>query len=90
MKRISIQVNGRVQGVWFRASTQQKALELGLCGTVRNQPDGSVFIDVEGNEAQLKALQDWCWKGPQFAKVERVLVKEEIEIKGYSGFDVVR
>ena len=86
----SIKVIGKVQGVWFRASTRQKALELGLCGWVRNEADGSVHIEVQGSTEQLEAFKDWCGEGPVHARVDEVKVLEiEDKVLG-SGFEIVR
>ena len=60
MKHLDIRVRGRVQGVCFRESTRQEAQRLGVAGTVRNEPDGSVFIQAEGDEKPLERLVAWC------------------------------
>ena len=65
-------VSGRVQGVWFRASTRQKARALGLTGTAVNLPDGRVEVIACGSEQQLRQLQEWLWQGPDLARVESV------------------
>lgn len=65
-------VSGRVQGVFFRASTREKALELGLSGRARNLPDGRVEVLVCGEEAQVESLCRWLWEGPPSARVEEV------------------
>jgi acylphosphatase len=70
MRRIKIVVQGRVQGVFYRDSTRRKAKELGLVGTVRNLPDGSVEIVAEGPTADLEALVQWCRLGPPAAEVK--------------------
>jgi len=62
-------VKGRVQGVCFRMYTQDRARELGLTGWVRNQPDGSVEVVVEGREEILRRMEKWCAKGPRHASV---------------------
>ena len=72
MKALTIRVYGKVQGVWFRASTQKKALELNIKGTVRNKPDGSVFIEAEGAANDLDQFLKWCHDGPTFARVDHV------------------
>jgi acylphosphatase len=89
IKGLSIRVTGKVQGVFFRASTQQKAKEFGIAGFVRNEPDGSVYIEAEGDDEKLRAFQQWCHNGPPGAKVENVRVKEK-EVTGFSGFEVRR
>ena len=62
-------VHGRVHGVYFRASTQTKALELNLTGWVRNLSDGTVEVHAEGDRDSLEQLIQWCQKGPPSAKV---------------------
>jgi acylphosphatase len=85
MKTIKIEVYGRVQGVYFRANTCQKALELGIKGHVKNQHDGSVEIIAEGEEGHLQKLVDWCYKGPVLAAVTEVKVSNT-DFIGYSEF----
>jgi acylphosphatase len=77
-----------VQGVFFRASTKEKAESLGLGGNVRNQRDGSVYIEAEGDEALVDDLIDWCHKGPSAANVERVEVSP-IPLRHYTSFNIV-
>ncbi len=69
---VHIMVHGRVQGVFFRASTQTRALELSLVGWVRNLPDSWVEIHAEGDQGNLELLIEWCRQGPPSAKVTRV------------------
>ena len=76
MKHLSIRVSGKVQGVFFRASTKGKAEELNIKGNVRNNADGSVSIEAEGEEENLLQFVEWCKRGPKFAQVERCEVKE--------------
>jgi acylphosphatase len=76
MKHVSIQVVGKVQGVFFRASTKEKADEFSIKGTVRNNADGSVSIEAEGHEENLDLFIEWCKHGPKFAHVERCEVSE--------------
>ena len=72
MKHLSATVFGRVQGVAFRAYTQQEATRLGLVGWVANRPDGSVQVAAEGSEAALQTLDTWLQHGPSAARVTRV------------------
>ncbi len=65
-------VSGRVQGVWYRATTRDKALELGLSGRAVNLPDGRVEVLVIGPVGKVEALCDWLWEGPPLARVESV------------------
>lgn len=81
LKQVQMFVRGRVQGVFFRASTQREAKRLGLTGWVRNRPDGSVEILAEGEEDSLKELIAWAQKGPSAARVERV----DVRWRGFAG-----
>jgi acylphosphatase len=86
---ISILVKGKVQGVFFRRYTQEKAITLGVTGYVKNRPDGSVYIMASGNAAQLEALAVWCKKGPPKAVVTAVLITEEPYL-AFSKFSIER
>lgn len=81
LKQLQLFVRGRVQGVYFRASTQREARRLGLCGWVRNRPDGSVEILAEGEELSIRELFGWAQKGPSAARVDRV----DTRWRGYTG-----
>jgi len=65
---------GKVQGVFFRASTKEVADKLGIKGFVTNEPNGDVLIEALGNEDQLNQLISWCHQGSEFARVDRVEV----------------
>ena len=85
MKTLHLQIEGRVQGVWFRESMRREAERLGVDGWVRNRPDGSVEAVVQGADEAVAALVAWTKKGPPLAHVERV---ELSETEGeYSGFE---
>ncbi len=75
MKRVRVVVSGRVQGVWFRASTRDKARELGLAGEVRNLPNRKVEFLAEGSEQKVDELIAWAWHGPPLAQVTDVNVE---------------
>ncbi len=79
--RAHVWISGRVQGVFFRAHTQEVACRLGLTGFVRNLPDGRVEAVFEGEEEAVRKAIEWCHKGPPRARVERVEVRWE-EPKG--------
>jgi acylphosphatase len=70
--RLHAFVFGLVQGVFFRANTRDKAIELGLAGWVRNVRDGSVEIVAEGEKETLEKLLDWCSHGPISASVSKL------------------
>jgi acylphosphatase len=74
-KQVHLVVHGRVQHVYFRASTQHEAHRLGVVGWVKNLPDGSVEILAEGQEEALKKLVQWAHQGPRAARVDRVDVE---------------
>ena len=81
-------VQGRVQGVWFRAGTKEKADELGLTGWVKNQPDGTVEIHAEGEKSQLENFIAWCRKGTPAANVTSLdLDRLEADHK-FTSFDI--
>ncbi len=65
-------VSGRVQGVWFRGSTQQQARRLGVTGYAKNLADGRVEVVACGEESAVSVLQEWLWQGPPGAKVVEV------------------
>lgn len=69
MKGFRAVVRGRVQGVGFRASTEETARALGLVGWVRNMPDGAVEVDAEGPEEALRELERFLRRGPRMAHV---------------------
>ena len=87
LKHYNIIVKGKVQGVWYRKSTQQKALELGVSGFVKNLPNRDVYIEAEGTENQLKFLLDWCAIGPEFSRVDAVSF-EEGELQSFTRFEI--
>jgi acylphosphatase len=73
LKHIKLTVAGRVQGVWFRASTKEQADNLGVHGFVRNLLNGNVYIEAEGTEEQLQRFVNWCKIGPRLAHVDEVV-----------------
>ena len=89
MNHVNIRITGKVQGVSFRAALLDKARELGLRGFVRNQPEGSVYAEVEGDEDLINTLIAWCHKGPPGARVERIEVSTGSP-KAFEGFEVMK
>ncbi|MBW6507978.1 MAG: acylphosphatase [Desulfuromonadales bacterium] len=67
-----VRISGRVQGVWFRQSTREKAAELGVTGWCRNCPDGSVEAIFQGEKQVVQRVIDWCREGPKMARVDHV------------------
>jgi len=88
-KHLNLKVSGRVQGVWYRASTERKANELGICGFVQNESNGNVYIECEGTEEQLNLLIAWCKKGPPLANVSNIKI-ENGELVGFDSFSIKR
>jgi acylphosphatase len=84
-----VRVSGRVQGVFFRVETRERAHSLGLSGWVRNREDGSVEAVFEGDDERVRSMVDWCARGPAGAQVDQVDVKWEPEPRGEQGFRVV-
>ncbi|KMQ74266.1 acylphosphatase [Marinobacter subterrani] len=87
-KRWQLLISGRVQGVYYRASTEQKASALGLTGFARNLPDGRVEVVAEGQEDQLTQLKTWCADGPPNARVDSVDIILETATGEFSGFGI--
>ncbi len=85
IKAIEARVTGKVQGVWFRKYTQDKARTLGLKGYVQNEPDGSVKVHAEGNPEALGKLAEWLHEGSPLSSVEHVWIKE-VPAKGFENF----
>lgn len=88
MKHLNIIVEGKVQGVFYRDSTRQKAKSFGIKGFVRNEPDGTVYIEAEGEAKKLKALIQWCKTGSPKSHVSDVSFTEG-NVQGYTDFKVV-
>ena len=85
-KRVQLIIHGMVQGVFFRASTKDKANELRLTGFVRNRGDGTVEVIAEGGRDQLQKLVDWCRKGPQLSHVNDVQLDWQPYIAQFEKF----
>jgi len=87
--RAHVIISGRVQGVWFRSSTKDKAKELGIKGWVRNTLDGKVEAVFEGPREKVEKIIKWCHKGPVLARVIDVNVEWE-EYKGeFEDFKII-
>lgn len=88
IRTVHVRIEGRVQGVSYRAWTERKATELGLNGWVRNRSDGSVEAVFQGAPATVDAMIDACRRGPSAAVVKNLAVEEE-EAGPFAGFDVL-
>jgi len=85
MATVRFVVSGRVQGVFFRASTRAEALRLEIAGSARNLADGRVEVIASGPDEALGELERWLWQGPPAAEVERV-TRETIADQEADGF----
>jgi acylphosphatase len=88
MERVHVVVQGRVQGVYYRAAARDRARQLGISGWVRNCPDGSVEILAEGEKAALIQLVAWCRQGPPAAVVTQVTTDWRTATGEFVGFVV--
>jgi len=88
MKALGVRVEGRVQGVWFRATTQEEAQRLGVSGWVRNTKDGDVEIFMQGEEPDVDQLLQWCHHGPPGARVLNVHIETAQIDAALKGFDI--
>ena len=88
--RVRLKIAGRVQGVYYRASTVQQAQSLDLTGWVMNCSDGSVEAVAEGAKPNLEALIAWCRQGPDGARVTQVDVRWETPDNNFYGFRIRR
>jgi acylphosphatase len=85
MPTVRFLVSGRVQGVFYRASTREQALGLGLAGYARNLPDGRVEVLASGSVEALDVLEHWLRRGPSGARVDAV-VREDVVAEPMQGF----
>jgi len=89
MRRVKIVVSGRVQGVYFRLFTQNKAKHLAINGTVQNLPDGRVEIFAEAEHLMVEKFIRWCSKGPVTARVDNIEVTEFEPEFNFTSFDII-
>jgi acylphosphatase len=86
--RAELLISGRVQGVFFRSNTRQRANSLGIEGYVRNRTDGRVEAVFEGRTSDVKELVSWCHEGPSSARVNSVDIEWSEPTGEFSGFQV--
>ena len=87
--RVHVLISGRVQGVWYRASTKQKADELGLTGWAKNTADGNVEAVFEGEKTRIDEMITWCWIGPPRAQVTDIKILPAYREETYTSFVVL-
>lgn len=88
--RVHLKINGRVQGVYFRASTVEQARRLRLTGWVMNCPHSTVEVVAEGEREQLEKLISWCRSGPPGAQVTEVSAEWEAPKEEFQSFYIKR
>jgi acylphosphatase len=88
--RVHLKISGRVQGVYFRASTVEEARRLGVTGWVMNCRDSSVEVVAEGAREQLEKLASWCRSGPPGAQVKEVRAEWETSKGEFQSFYIKR
>jgi len=88
MRRVKILVSGRVQGVYFRMFTQNKAKHLGIKGCARNLQDGRVEIIAEADHGSIEKLIKWCHKGPVTARVDHLEIAELESDEVLTSFEI--
>jgi acylphosphatase len=86
-KRLILNISGLVQGVFFREGARGAAERLGINGSARNEPDGTVTIDAEGYKKELDAFLSWCHHGPPLAQVKKVKMRKA-PLKNFKRFSV--
>lgn len=89
IKHLDIKITGKVQGVSFRAVTKLVADQMGIRGMIRNENDGSVYVEAEGDDTLLEVFMDWCHEGTDRAKVEKVEATPGM-VKHYQNFEIIK
>ncbi len=87
-KRVQLVIQGRVQGVFFRANTKKEAESLSVYGFAMNQSNGSVKVVMEGSEENLVKLIEWCKIGPPLARVDEVDIEWDVYKNEFSSFEI--
>ncbi len=87
--RVIARITGHVQGVKYRATAAREARRHGLTGWVRNEPDGTVLIEVEGHPAAVDAFLAWCAEGPPNTRVATIETTVAAPA-GYEEFTILR
>ena len=88
MVAMRMKIFGRVQGVWFRANTQQAAQRLSLTGWVMNTPDGAVEVHAQGGHDAVDELLSWCYQGPPGARVDKIDFRQAQVDESLRGFSI--
>ena len=86
--RVHVRICGKVQGVFFRAHTKQKAEQIGITGWVKNTSDGKVEAVFEGEEPCIQEMLNWCHHGPSNAQVDKVDIRIILSTKTFETFTI--
>ncbi|WP_026897771.1 acylphosphatase [Daejeonella oryzae] len=89
MKHLNIRIFGKVQGVFYRATSKIVADQLGVKGFVKNEPDGSVYMEAEADDFEMELFLEFCNKGSDKAIVDKIETSEA-PVKNYRNFEVVK
>lgn len=86
-KSYRITISGKVQNVGFRYYSVRTAMEFNIVGYVKNLPDGTVYIEAEGESVALELFTEWCRRGPEWSRVDRFDIQEQ-PLMNFDGFRV--
>ena len=87
--RLHVKIFGKVQGVWFRLNTKNKAEDLHINGWVRNTIDGGVEAIFEGDEENLHKMINWCLIGTPNSKVEKIEINKNKYLNEFNNFSII-
>lgn len=87
---VNIKLTGKVQGVTFRETTKYVADQSGIKGFVRNETDGTVYIEAEAEQWELDSFLEWCNEGPDRARVDGCEVIQADEVKNFKDFVILK
>ena len=85
---VHVIISGKVQGVWYRASTKQMADQIGITGWVRNTSEGNVEAMFEGEEKLVNEMIKWCNQGPPLAEVDNVTIEKMANKEDFNSFKI--
>ena len=88
MKQYEIRVTGRVQGVWFRKYTEERARMLGIKGWVKNTPDGNVQVMAQAEKTDMETFIDYLKVGPPMAHVDKIFSSEIHVLSDFNNFSI--
>lgn len=90
MQKVHAIFHGKVQGVFFRANCQEKAVSLRISGWVRNRPDGTVEMKAEGYKEKLQEMVEWCRNSQPYARVDDIDLNWSTGEPEFNGFRILK